>query len=208
MALADLSFKFYTDAALTAPFSNLYQLVHETNLSDNPQDKMLYFGSTVTAGTRSLKAVSNPGVDQVKLTPTYILPIWVAATVYALGAIVTPTVSNGYKYKVTVAGTSHATTEPTWPTGGVGSTVVDGTVTWSLMAITHPATEIKLALTSGGLAGATGGALLNLGTTLLSGSANAVQVNIRITNTNTTVNDNTGYPELALYINNVQEGEV
>jgi len=38
----------------------------------------------------------------------------------------------------------------------------------------HPASEIKLATTQGGLAGATGGAALNLGTTILSGTSNAV----------------------------------
>ena len=57
---------------------------------------------------------------------------WVAATVYALGAIVVPTagVENGWKYKCTTAGTSHATTEPTWPLYE-GATVTDGTVVWT-----------------------------------------------------------------------------
>jgi hypothetical protein len=38
----------------------------------------------------------------------------------------------------------------------------------------HPASEVKLATTQGGLAGATGGASLNVGTTILSGVVNAV----------------------------------
>lgn len=38
----------------------------------------------------------------------------------------------------------------------------------------HPASEVKLALTQGGLTGATGGASLNLGTSITSGVANAV----------------------------------
>jgi len=54
---------------------------------------------------------------------------WEDTTAYALGQKVTPTVLNGYVYEVTVAGTSHATTEPTWPTT-IGNTVVDATVTW------------------------------------------------------------------------------
>ena len=55
---------------------------------------------------------------------------WVANTAYALGDIVVPTTLNGYWYECTTAGTSHATTEPTWPTT-VGGTVTDGTVTWT-----------------------------------------------------------------------------
>lgn len=208
MALSDLTFKFYTDTGLTTAFSNLYQLTHETNLSDNPQDFTLYFGSAQTSGTRKVQATSNPGTDNITLTPTYILDQWVVATVYALGDIVEPITPNGFKYKATTAGTSHASVEPTWPTS-VGTTVTDGTAIWTCLAIVHPITEIKLSLTSGaGLTAATPGAALNIGTTITSGTANKVAVYIRFTNTNTTVNDNTGFPELGLYINAIEETEV
>ncbi len=204
MSLSDLTFKFYTDTGLTTAFSNLYQLTNETDLSDNPQDKVLYFGSAAAAGTRTLQATSNPGVDQVVLTPTYILAQWVALTAYALGALTEPVTPTGYKFKVTTAGTSGAA-EPTWPTS-IGSTVVDGSIVWTCYAHTHPITEIKLSLTSGaGLTAATPGAALNLGATITSGTANKVPVYIRFTNTNTTVNSNTGFPELGIYINAVQE---
>lgn len=54
---------------------------------------------------------------------------WAADTAYALGDIVKPTTGTGlHYYRCTVAGTSAAVTEPTWPTDG--STVVDNTVTW------------------------------------------------------------------------------
>ncbi len=58
---------------------------------------------------------------------------WVAGTAYALGDAVRPTTRNGYAYECTVAGTSDAATEPTWPTVP-GTTVVDGTVTWTCRA--------------------------------------------------------------------------
>lgn len=206
MALSDLSFKLYTDSGLTSTFSGLYQLIHQTNLSDNPQDFTLYFGSTKSgAVATSLQAVSNPGVDNITLTPADIEGKWTVNTAYILGYIIEPTSSNGYIYKCTTAGTTAASTEPTWPTT-LGGTVVDNTAIWTCYAAKHPATEIKLAATGGsGLTAATGGAALSLGTTILSGVANAMPVHIRFTNTVVTVNNNTGYPQLGININNVQE---
>lgn len=207
MALSDLTFKFYTDEDLTISHSGTIDPLHYTDQSDNPQDFVIYFGSAESAGERQVQATSNPGTDNISLTPTFILSAWAVATAYSLGAVRVPTTPNGYRYEVTTAGTSHATTEPTWPTV-IGNTVTDGTVTWTCRAATHPITEIKLALTSGGLTGATGGAALNLGTTITSGSANAVAVYIRMTNAVTTVSDSTTFPELALYINEIVETEV
>lgn len=202
MALSDLTWKLYTDSGLTTLFGGTYTLTHKTDLSDNPQDFQLWFGSTETAHT--LEAVSNPGVDQITLTPTDLLGGWTAAHAYTLGQCVEPTSPNGKWYQITTAGTSHATTEPTWPTG-TGSTVSDGTCVWTCRGARHPITEIKLAASSGGLAGATGGAALNIGTSLTSGVVNAVEINIRITNTVAILSDDTGSPQISFYINNVQE---
>jgi lysophospholipase L1-like esterase len=51
-------------------------------------------------------------------------------TAYVLGDRRTPTTPNGYHYICTTAGTSHASTEPTWSTQ-LGGTTTDGTVTWT-----------------------------------------------------------------------------
>lgn len=59
--------------------------------------------------------------------------IWLANTAYGQYTYAEPTTYNGYKYEATTGGTSHATTEPTWPTT-IGNTVVDGTVTWTCRA--------------------------------------------------------------------------
>lgn len=56
---------------------------------------------------------------------------WVAATVYAAGAVIT-SVATGRVLVCTVGGTSHAATPPTAP--AVGSTVTDNTVTWLAIA--------------------------------------------------------------------------
>ena len=63
---------------------------------------------------------------------------WQADTAYSLGDAVVPTagLENGFRYECTTAGTSHATTEPTWPITE-GGTVVDGTVTWTCRFGSH-----------------------------------------------------------------------
>lgn len=61
---------------------------------------------------------------------------WQANHAYGLGARCVCTVAGGqataraFVYEVTSAGTSHSTTQPTWPTT-VGNTVVDNGVTWT-----------------------------------------------------------------------------
>ncbi|ABC29682.1 hypothetical protein HCH_02908 [Hahella chejuensis KCTC 2396] len=66
----------------------------------------------------------------------------------------------------------------------------------------HEATEVKLALSSGGLDSATAGASLNLGTQLLSGVANALPVHVRVQDATATLGVST---ELSLATNNLQE---
>lgn len=204
MSLQDLSYKLFDDAALTTATPATIQFTHQTDLSDNPQDRRFWFGSP-TAGRR-LQANSNPGVANITLTPTDILPVWEASTAYTLGQTREPTPNNDFRYVVDTAGTSGAT-QPTWPTT-IGSTVVDGGVLWRCVAKTHEPSEIKLALTELGLDTATAGAALVLGTEVLSGSANAPEVWMRVTNTVTTVSSNSAQPELSLAINEVIETAV
>lgn len=208
MSLATMSFKFYTDSGLTSAFSGAKQYAHNTSLSDNPQDLQLWYGSADTAGAYIVKATSNPGVDQIVLTPTSTIVAWAAAQTFAVGVQREPTTANTYYYQVTAITTGiTAGIEPTWPII-IGNTVVDGGVTWTCKAKKHPTTEIKLALTSGGLAAAAAGASLNLGTSVTSGSAHAVTFWVRMTNTVATTSDDTGYPQLDIYINNVTETAV
>jgi hypothetical protein len=79
-----------------------------------------YDGDTVLEGTEA------DGRIVVGFTP----PKWEAATAYAIGQQVVPTVLNGFIYEVTVDGTSHATTEPTWPTTLTQTVVDNADVTW------------------------------------------------------------------------------
>lgn len=56
-------------------------------------------------------------------------PTWASGTAYSLNALVRPTSGNGFLYRAAVAGSSHASVEPTWPTT-LGLTVTDNGVTW------------------------------------------------------------------------------
>lgn len=64
---------------------------------------------------------------------TAVTTVWTANTAFAQNDTVYPTTENGFYYTCTTAGTSHATTEPTWPTV-VGDTVTDGTAVWTAAA--------------------------------------------------------------------------
>lgn len=55
---------------------------------------------------------------------------WAVGTAYGVGKLVRPTTGNGFVYRCSVAGTSHASTEPAWPTV-FGQTVADNGITWT-----------------------------------------------------------------------------
>jgi hypothetical protein len=74
---------------------------------------------------------------QVLLAQNTIRSIWVKNTAYVADDYVRPTtlaLFTGHVYKCTIAGTSHLTTEPTWPTT-IGATVTESgkTTTWECM---------------------------------------------------------------------------
>lgn len=58
-------------------------------------------------------------------------PAWTADETITTGTVRLPTAGNNHWYQAQTDGTTHATTEPTWPTDG--STVADNTVTWKDM---------------------------------------------------------------------------
>ncbi|MGC4093421.1 MAG: hypothetical protein QM756_37105 [Polyangiaceae bacterium] len=75
--------------------------------------------------------VSNDGKPGVQTTLPWAAPTtWAVATAYKVGDIVVPSTANGYFYRATVAGTSDASTEPTWGTSLAG-TVTDNGITWT-----------------------------------------------------------------------------
>jgi len=77
-----------------------------------------------------LNAQKSMGAALIKVVLTFTPTVWAVNTAYGVGARVGPTTPNGRCYICTTAGTSHAATEPTWPTT-TGDTVTDGTVVWT-----------------------------------------------------------------------------
>lgn len=204
------SYGVYTDSNLTTEYSGISDVIHETDQSDNPQVLgPFYIGSALESPiSRTLEATSNPGTDQIVLSVVDALPNWVTGAVaYSVGDCIQPSAGNenGLRYECTTAGTSHASTEPTWPTSGIGSTVTDGTAVWTLKGAKHEPSEIELSLDGSSYNSA--GESLNLGTSIANGTANAVSVYIRVTNAVTNVSNNSNCPEIELRINEVVETE-
>jgi len=175
------TFQFFSDSALTTPYTGITarQLFDGSGAAD---DFQAWFGSAETVDTRKVQATSDPGVDQITVGPAYTgaRAEWQASTAYVLTDEVRTTTHNGYYYECTTAGTTGGT-EPTWPTT-IGATVSDGTVVWTNAGVQREVEELKVATTQGGLDGATAASTINIGTSVNSGSANAVEVWIRLSN--------------------------
>ena len=195
-----ITFALFADATLTAPLATL-TTQHLVDGTSDPVDAQIWIGSTAT-GTQ-LRADSDPGVDQLTLSIVRLVPVWAAAASIASGAKRRPTTSNGFVYQAGGAGTTDAT-EPTWPTT-IDDTVIDNDITWTCVADEDVPAEYKLATTEAGLATATAGAALNLGTTLLSGVGNAQPVWVRVENDDTHVQDQT---HLAVQLSAAREDAV
>ncbi|MCH4563336.1 hypothetical protein MKP05_09360 [Halomonas sp. EGI 63088] len=64
-----MAWKWYTDSGLTTEFSGIKQLVHLADLSDNPQDFILYYAEIEEDvgdnGILVQQAYSNPGTDPI-----------------------------------------------------------------------------------------------------------------------------------------------
>jgi hypothetical protein len=205
MAFDGMSFNLFEDALCTLPFSGTFTEVLESDLSDNPHTHTLWLGSVLD--TRELLATSDPGVDPIVISVVDILPEWLASHAYIVGDRVQAVGGDGFVYRCTNAGTSDVA-EPVWPVGGLGSTVVDNGAIWEKLSIKHEVTEIKLAITEGGLGSATAGAALTLDATILGGTDNAVPIWIQLTNDVTNVANNTTHEEIILSINEVIETAV
>jgi hypothetical protein len=88
--------------------------------------------NTVIFTSNTLGGTCDPNVEAIGF--------WSAGHAFAAGAVVKPSASfgnpngfDGFNFQAQNAGTSGGT-EPTWPTSGIGATVVDGGITWKAIA--------------------------------------------------------------------------
>lgn len=177
-----MSFAFYSDAALTAPVTGLI-MQHKTDGSLDPVKRQLWLGSPNAAV--KLQAASNPGVDPLTLSITQLHPARADSEVIAAGDRRRVSPSNNTIFEAGNNGTT-AAAPPSWNTT-IGATTVDGGVTWTAVSKEDTPDELKLALTEGGLAGASPGAGLSLGATILGGVSNAVSWWVQQTDPDATV---------------------
>lgn len=205
MSLDSLTFRLYHVDNLTGLFDGTLSVVHKSDLSDNPKDYVLYFGSNIP--NRRLRAYSNPGIANIVLTPVDTLPHWEPEMPVEQGYLLQPPTPNGFKYKC-LSGTKTGTTEPAFPTLSIGSTYNDGASVWMLVGAKHEVTEITLAASAADLDINVPGDPLSLGVELTSGQANKREIHFRINNAVTDIGNNLGYPEISIAINEVVETEV
>jgi len=199
------TFDFFLESGLTNS-AGTQNVQHEIGIGGDPQDIQLFLGSN-TAG-RTIKALSDPGVDNIVASPANATAERANSTAYSLNALVRTASHNGYYYKATtVRGTgTTAASPPTWPTT-VGGTVDDDSdpgndgITWTNQGKIHEPEEMKISTSQVGLDSAVAGASLSLGTSISSDSA-PTEIWVRLTDATDTVLTQT---ELSIQLNEVQE---
>ena len=166
----------YLDASLTTQFDDATHTLDLEAVDSSSADGSFYVG-TPTSGNK-VEAASDPGVDPIVCSIVHAVAEWSASEAILANDERRPTTHNGYVYEAQGSGTTGGS-EPTWPTT-IGGTVADNGITWECVRAGPDEEDIKVALSSGGLDGATGGASLNVATTINYGSP--VQVFHRWTN--------------------------
>lgn len=89
------------------------------------------FGTTWDGRKTPTNPIENPADAFEHLLRNYdtSAPVWQPGKAYVVGSMIRGTADTGHIFVCTTAGTSHASTEPTW-TDTAGATYSDGTVAW------------------------------------------------------------------------------
>jgi len=168
---------YYEDGALTVPltrFDNVNGLPLRS--ADLPVDFEVFVGDL--DANHVLHAESDPGVDDIVITPTHAIPVWSGGQVVIAGTERRGPAGNGYLYEAQNGGTTGGSA-PAFPEV-LGATVDDNGITWKCTKRCVEPTNMKLAPTQGDLATAVAGAALSLGTQVVGGLAGAVSFWVRI----------------------------
>lgn len=114
---------FDTDDIRLALLTSSYTYSDAHDYFDDITNELTTTGG-YTANGKALTTTTVTWTDDASATA------WSTGTSYAVGDVVRPTSADGHVYKCIIAGTSHATTEPTWDTTP-GQDTADNTVTWT-----------------------------------------------------------------------------
>ena len=198
--MADLSFKFWLDEAMTnaLPVVNGKPIMRiEFNGAESKQG-VLYFGSPLLGRQLTVQAASTD--INVKLNVAETNQAWQASKPVLSGQIKQP--GNGFMYRATKGGTT-GTTAPAWPTTP-DMAVDDGTTRWVNIGKAFDMSEFKLASSEAGLT--SGLTVLNLPATINSGTA--IPVWFKATNTDAYLRSDATDPIIRIQINKVTEKAV
>lgn len=198
--MADLSFKFWLDEAMTAalPVENGVPVLRIEFNGAETKTGVLYFGSKTIGRQLGVQASSTD--TQIKLSVAEANQAWVASKAVTAGKIVQP--ENGFMYRATKGGTT-GTTAPAWPTTP-DMAVDDGTTRWVNIGKAFDMSEFKLASSEAGLT--SGLTVLNLPATINSGTA--IPVWFKATNTDAYLRSDATDPIIRIQINKVTEKAV
>ena len=198
--MADLSFKFWLDEAMTnaLPIVNGKPVMRiEFNGAESKQG-VLYFGSPLLGRQLTVQAASTDAT--VKLNVAEANQAWQASKAVLSGQIVQP--ENGFMYRATQGGTTGATA-PIWPTTP-DMAVDDGSTRWINIGKAFDISEFKLALSAAGLT--SGLTIVNLPAVINSGVA--IPIWFKAANTDAYLRSDATDPIIRIQINKVTEKAV
>lgn len=151
------------DKPFQVELNNFKTMNQRDSASTMEESEHPYIVNFMPIGT-SLYSV--PGISADKITVGASDTQWAANTAKLQGEIVIPTVYNGFFYVAEDAGTTHATTEPVWPTTE-GTTIVDNvgvnSITWRAHSLNVLRMfDVNLAGTLYKIVATTGGAIYKI----------------------------------------------
>ena len=190
-------FGIWRDETMQTPLSTV-QFSRDLTDANSPKKGRFWFGAK--EAYLMLQTKVNAGVDNVTLTPTFVLSTIQRSTAYTIGNC-NDYALNGYIYRLTTAGTT-AATAPTYSTN-LGDTITDGTAVFVCVSKAHSVNEIKLSLTGeSGLSTAQAGAAVSLGNTVNGGGG--IEIWYQVTDNVDNVFNMT-CPQLCIAINECEE---
>lgn len=128
--------------------NGIYNTRRETGLGEAVLNSGAYLWPPNSTGTQTFETTVTINSNSVTAAKICLFPLWTAATAYVAGDMVRKTIVDATFWECIVAGTSHATTEPTIA-DIPGTTGTDNTVTWIARAMPDTASRGDIGVYTG-----------------------------------------------------------